>query len=110
MLATGAKAFFENPAVLIGIPLLALGLLGVLLTFAPLGRRATDGGEGEVWAPELPPLSTALWAGAVGLGLALVVLGVAFHPALIVGGLFLMVAGGVKLAQETMARRGGSSA
>lgn len=38
MLAGGAKGFFEDPAYLIGVPLLALGVIGLLLVISPLGR------------------------------------------------------------------------
>ncbi len=38
MLAGGAKGFFEDPAYLIGVPLLALGVIGLLLLVSPLGR------------------------------------------------------------------------
>lgn len=51
MLAGGAKGFFENPAYLIGIPLLALGAIGVLLLFSRIGTarppRAKTGGAPE---------------------------------------------------------------
>lgn len=38
MLAEGAKGIFEDPAYLIGIPLLALGVAGLLALLSPLGR------------------------------------------------------------------------
>ncbi len=37
MLAGGAKGFLEDPAYLIGIPLLALGAIGVLIVFSRIG-------------------------------------------------------------------------
>lgn len=36
VLAADGKAFFENPAYLLGIPLVAIGLLGVLVAVSPL--------------------------------------------------------------------------
>ncbi len=36
MLAGGAKGFFEDPAYLIGTPLLAVGVAGLLLMLAPI--------------------------------------------------------------------------
>jgi hypothetical protein len=37
MLAGGAKGFFEDPAYLIGIPLLALGAIGMLIVLSRIG-------------------------------------------------------------------------
>jgi hypothetical protein len=42
MLAGGAKGIFENPAYLIGIPLLALGIIGLLAVLSPLGRGGPE--------------------------------------------------------------------
>jgi len=39
ILAGGPKGFFENPAYLIGVPLLALGVLGALIVFSPIELR-----------------------------------------------------------------------
>ena len=36
VLAADGKAFFENPAYLLGIPLIAVGALGVLLAMSPI--------------------------------------------------------------------------
>lgn len=36
VLAADGKAFFENPAYLLGIPLIAVGVLGVLLAMSPI--------------------------------------------------------------------------
>lgn len=36
LLAGGAKGFFEDPAYLIGTPLLALGVVGLLMMLAPI--------------------------------------------------------------------------
>ena len=33
LLAGGAKEFFENPAYLLGVPLVALGAVGMLIVF-----------------------------------------------------------------------------
>lgn len=37
MLVSNAKEFFEDPAFLIGIPLVALGVIGALIVFSPIG-------------------------------------------------------------------------
>jgi hypothetical protein len=53
MLAGGGKGFFEDPAYLIGIPLLALGAIGLLVFVSPLGR-ARPGSETEPDASGAP--------------------------------------------------------
>jgi cytochrome c oxidase subunit 4 len=45
LLASGAKGFFEKPEYLLGLPLLLLGVLGVLIVFSPV----------EVRWPQPPP-------------------------------------------------------
>lgn len=42
MLAGGAKGFFEDPAYVIGIPLLVLGVIGLLVIILPIGRVRPD--------------------------------------------------------------------
>ena len=37
--STGPKGFFENPAYLLGVPLVILGALGALLVFTPVEMR-----------------------------------------------------------------------
>jgi caa(3)-type oxidase subunit IV len=39
LLSSGPKGFFENPAWLIGLPLLGLGVFGVLLAMSPIELR-----------------------------------------------------------------------
>ncbi len=45
--APGPKGFFENPAYLLGIPLLALGALGALMAFTPVELRWPQAAETE---------------------------------------------------------------
>jgi hypothetical protein len=40
LLAGGAKGFLEDPAYLIGVPLLALGVVGLLVVLSPIGSAA----------------------------------------------------------------------
>jgi hypothetical protein len=42
MLAGGAKGIFEDPAYVIGVPLLALGVIGLLVILLPIGRARPD--------------------------------------------------------------------
>jgi|FLYL01.1.fsa_nt_gi hypothetical protein len=103
-LPQGAKDFFENPEFAIGAPLVLLGLLGALLVMSPLGARLTRGrqestGEGM---PLLIPLEPAsLWLAGMVLGGVMVGLGIAFHPALIFGGVFTAVIAAVRWWEET---------
>jgi cytochrome c oxidase subunit 4 len=46
VLAADGKAFFENPAYLLGIPLVAVGALGVLLALSPIELK---------WPQPAPP-------------------------------------------------------
>ena len=46
VLAADGKAFFENPAYLLGIPLIAVGALGVLLAMSPVELK---------WPQPAPP-------------------------------------------------------
>ena len=53
LLAGGAKGFFENPAYVLGVPLLILGAIGVLMVLLPIEirwpeRRETQPAEAEV--------------------------------------------------------------
>jgi hypothetical protein len=43
ILAGGAKGFFEDPAYLIGIPLVALGAIGLLFVILPIGSKHSAG-------------------------------------------------------------------
>ena len=71
----GPKGFFENEAYLIGLPLVILGVLGVLLAFSPVELRwpqpaqPVAEGEMEVAAEGHPDAGTYV---AVGLILAVV--------------------------------------
>ncbi len=55
----GPKGFFENPAYLLGIPLVILGAFGALLVFAPVELRWPQGqpaqAEGEIVVAEGHP-------------------------------------------------------
>jgi hypothetical protein len=101
LLVSNAKEFFEDPTFLIGVPLLALGALGVLVAFAPIdeltGRLLPAGAAGGAAAA----LPSPLWAALIGFGLILVGLGAAFHVALVIGGAFIAAVAAVRLAQET---------
>lgn len=47
LLAGGVKGFLEDPGNLLGVPLIALGVIGVLLLLAPFGRaRPVEPGAG----------------------------------------------------------------
>ena len=39
ILAAGPKGIFENPAYLIGVPLVLLGAIGILLALSPIELR-----------------------------------------------------------------------
>ncbi len=43
ILAGGAKGFFEDPSYLIGIPLVALGAIGLLFVILPIGSKQSAG-------------------------------------------------------------------
>ncbi|OGO51255.1 MAG: hypothetical protein A2148_09440 [Chloroflexi bacterium RBG_16_68_14] len=77
VLAGGPKGFFENPAYILGLPLLILGALGALIALSPLEirwpeRRATPAAEAEEELLELPeghPGPASYVRVAVGLGI-----------------------------------------
>ena len=105
VLAGGVKGFLENPEFAWGVPLLALGVLGLLLVVLPLGFTSGDSGDqpagNQPGLPLLIPMErSSLWILAVILGLAMVGLGIAVHLALIVGGVFVLVAGLVGWVQS----------
>jgi len=56
LLSSGTKGFFENPAWLIGLPLLGLGAIGILLALSPIELRWPQslGAEAEAELVELP--------------------------------------------------------
>ena len=45
VLASGVKGFFENPAYLLGLPLVLLGILGALAVLTPIELRWPERGE-----------------------------------------------------------------
>jgi len=70
LLSSGAKGFFENPAWLLGLPLLALGVLGIMVALSPIELRwpqpsAYD--EPELVEPEAghPDAATYIKIGAI---------------------------------------------
>jgi len=55
MLAGGPKGFFENPAYLIGLPLLILGAIGILIVLSPIELRWPGAEAGAVAEIRLHP-------------------------------------------------------
>ena len=51
----GPKGFFENPAYLLGVPLLALGAAGLLIALSPVTIRWPQPQEGGAEAEEILP-------------------------------------------------------
>ena len=56
ILSAGPKGIFENPAYLIGVPLVLLGAIGILLALSPIELRWPQslGAEAEAELVELP--------------------------------------------------------
>ncbi len=74
LLAVGAKGFFEDPAYLIGAPLLALGVAGLLMMLAPIPSAGLPQAATRDSAQHMANPRSDVRAAAVGL--LLVVLGV----------------------------------
>lgn len=109
MLAEGdVTKFFENPALLLGIPLVALGVLGLLIVLSPIGLARPQ--------PESTTVTTRAetkilhltfrspWPLVLAIGVVMLAAGIVLHPALIIGGALVTVGGGVGWLQES---RGG---
>ncbi len=108
VLAGGVKGFLENPEFAWGVPLLVLGVLGILMVLLPLGSSSAQNGEqaagNQTGLPLLIPMErSSLWVLAVILGLAMIGFGIAVHMALIIGGVFVLVAGLVGWVQGSRA-------
>lgn len=120
LLASGAKGVLEDPAYLMGVPLLALGIVGALIALSPVGvarspktaKRARTSldekarPDAEVAAEAVTAVPLSIWPVAIAAGMFVFGLGIVLHVSLIVaGGLIAVLAFGMWL-KET---RGSSS-
>ncbi len=120
LLASGAKGVLEEPAYLMGVPLLALGIVGALIALSQVGaarapktaRRARTSPDeearpgAEVVAEAVTAVSLSIWPVVMAAGMFVFGLGIVLHFSLIVaGGLIAVLAFGSWLVET----RGNSS-
>ncbi len=74
LLAGGVTGFFEEPAYMIGIPLLALGVVGLLVVLSPIGSAGPSRAATRDSAQRVVDARAEVRAAAVGL--LLVALGI----------------------------------
>ncbi len=74
LLAGGAKGFLEDPTYLIGIPMLALGAVGLLVVLSPIGNAGPPRAATRDSAQRVADARSEVRAAAVGL--LLVALGI----------------------------------
>jgi hypothetical protein len=120
LLASGARGVLEDPAYLMGVPLLVLGIVGALIALSPVGvarppktakRPGTSPDEksrpdAQVTAEAVTAVPLSIWPVVMAAGMFVFGLGIVLHFSLIIaGGLIAVLAFGMWLVET----RGNSS-
>jgi hypothetical protein len=98
LLDDGLRGYWENPAFVIGVAVLIIGAFLLLLIARSYGPSA----EGASNDGTLGLLAThqAAWFVAGSAGAALLVAGVVYNPAFIVGGGFIVLVASIRLLRD----------
>ncbi len=94
LLAERLKELLGGPSFVAGLVLLTIGAIAVLVALAP--ARVPRSAQGEGRSAVRVDLLNA-WVGAFAMGAVLLVAGIAYHPSLIAGGVFLLTMSGIRL-------------
>jgi hypothetical protein len=97
LLDGGLRGYWENPAFVIGVVVLVIGVLAVLFVARSATRDGSAGGDGLLGSMTLERSS---WFLAGAAGAALLVAGVVYNPAFAIGGSFIVLVAAIRLLTD----------
>jgi hypothetical protein len=96
LLDGGLRGYWENPAFVIGVVVLVIGVLALLF----MARSATSGSAGGDGFLGSMTLERSSWFVAGAAGAALLVAGVVYSPAFAIGGGFIVLVAAIRLLTD----------